>query len=266
MGWWSPDGSAEFNVAIRCATVDTARGEAEYPVGSGITWDSNAEGEYEECLSKAAVLSHRPERFELLESILFEGEFFLLDRHLDRLAASARYFGFSIDIGAIRERILSEAQTRAGGAFKVRLWVAREGSVRSRWEPAASNTPLRVGFAAAPVSSTDVYLFHKTTRRQVYENALRARPDCDDVLLFNERGELTESTIANVVINLDGIRYTPPVDCGLLAGTFRAVLLERGEVHERVLTREDVLRSREIHLINSVRKWIPAVLADATWT
>lgn len=267
MGWWSPDGAAEFNVAIRCATVDTAQGEAVYPLGSGITWDSSAEEEYEECINKAAVLAHRPEEFELLESILFEGGFFLLERHLDRLSASARYFGFPIDTGAIRERINSEARTRArdrsGGRYKVRVWAARNGAVRTQWAPVSSNAPVRVGVSKSPVNSRDVFLFHKTTHRKVYEEALRTRPDCDDVLLFNERGELTESTIGNVVIDLDGVRYTPPVDCGLLAGTFRAELLAGGEVRERVLRRKDVFRSREIHLINSVRKWIPVTFADS---
>ena len=44
------------------------------------------------------------------------------------------------------------------------------------------------------------FLYHKTTRRQVYERALKAVPGCDDVLLVNDENEVTESTIANVVV------------------------------------------------------------------
>ena len=71
--------------------------------------------------------------------------------------------------------------------------------------------PWRVDFASDPVDPRDPFILHKTTRRVVYENAKRSKPDMDDVLLWNARGEVTESTIANVVAEIDGVRYTPPV-------------------------------------------------------
>ena len=113
--------------------------------------------------------------------------------------------------------------------------------------------------AASPVSRDDVFLYHKTTNRAVYERARLA--DADDVLLWNEQGELTESTIANLVLELDGARVTPPVECGLLAGTLRGELLDRGEIGERIVAVDDLRRATRLWLINSVQGWCTATLA-----
>ncbi len=109
--------------------------------------------------------------------------------------------------------------------------------------------------AKCPVDSGDVFLYHKTTNRAVYEKAKADFPEADDVLLFNERGEVTESCIANVVVELDGRKVTPPGSCGLLAGTFRDQLLSQGEIEEGVVTLDDLRRADSVWLINSVRKW-----------
>jgi para-aminobenzoate synthetase/4-amino-4-deoxychorismate lyase len=132
----------------------------------------------------------------------------------------------------------------------------RSGSTKIAWEPAEDPNPLRVGLATEPVNSDDVFLYHKTTQRAVYEQALGARPDCGDVLLWNERGELTESTRANIVVELDGRRFTPPIRCGLLGGVFRAHLIERNELVERVIRKDELLHATGLWLINSVRKWM----------
>jgi para-aminobenzoate synthetase/4-amino-4-deoxychorismate lyase len=108
-----------------------------------------------------------------------------------------------------------------------------------------------VTLAKQPVDSSDRFLFHKTTRRDFYS---------DDVIMWNERGEITESGIANVVVRIDGELVTPPVSCGLLPGTFRAHLLDRGEIKERVITIEEFKNATEIYLINSVRKWMRVTL------
>jgi para-aminobenzoate synthetase/4-amino-4-deoxychorismate lyase len=94
----------------------------------------------------------------------------------------------------------------------------------------------------------------------VYEAAKAACPDADDVVLWNERGEVTETTIANIVVDIDGELFTPPVSCGLLAGTFRAMLVAAGTVRERVITIEMLKQCRQIHAVNSVRKQRAAVL------
>lgn len=263
-----PGRRAQFNVAIRTTVIDRLRGAATYGVGSGVVWDSDAADEYAECLLKARVLSVAPDSapFDLLESLLWtpDAGYFLRERHLRRLAESAEYFACPIDIKTV-ERQLDGLADELAEPSKVRLLVGRAGDTRVEARPLAEGAPpepIRVGLAGQPVSSADVFLYHKTTRRAVYDTARAARPDCDDVILFNERGELTESSAANLVVFLDGRAWTPPVSAGLLAGTLRAELLATGAIAERTLTAADLARAEHIELINSVRGRRRAVLVD----
>ncbi|MCP4639383.1 MAG: aminodeoxychorismate synthase component I [bacterium] len=263
VGWWRPGRRARFNVAIRTVLVDADQGTARYHVGGGITWGSTPEGEYDECLTKAAVLARHAEPFQLLESLLHDGDgYFLLDYHLDRLTDSARYFGYAVDLKTVRTALAREAASLDDGAYKVRLLVNCDGAIHVESDPATPARPLRVGFARAPVDSRDVFLFHKTTRRQVYDSAKASRPECDDVLLWNERGEVTESSSANVAVRIDGQWYTPPVSCGLLGGTMRRHLLDRGDLEERPITKDEALRADAGQLLNSVRKKVNVTLID----
>ncbi|MFH1968707.1 MAG: aminotransferase class IV, partial [Verrucomicrobiota bacterium] len=270
IGWCAHDGQAEFNVAIRTVTIDTETGTARYHVGGGITHGSSPEKEYAECLAKAEVLTRPLPVFDLLESLRWDGGYFLLREHLDRLAESAAYFDFPFSRPAV-ETALNQyplpASAKADPAgreqapiLKIRLLLHRDGSCRVEGEPLKPSAPLRVGLAATPVDETQVWLYHKTTCREIYRQALLSRPDCEDVILWNRQGEFTESTRANVVLELDGRLWTPPVTCGLLAGTFRRYLLETGALQERVLHRDDLRRAHAIHLINSVRHWM-----DVQW-
>jgi para-aminobenzoate synthetase/4-amino-4-deoxychorismate lyase len=254
-----PDRRAQFNVAIRTLHHDKAAGQLEYGVGSGVVWDSEQVAEYEECLTKAQVLlAPRPE-FELLETLLWRRGrgYFLLEAHLQRLRDSADYFGFAVDADAVRHQLLTVAERFTAPRYRVRLRVNRHGAAQVEYAPLAPERRVwRVALAHEPVNPREVFLYHKTTHRQVYERARAARPDCDDVILWNTRGEITESTLANVVVRLDGRYYTPPVECGLLAGVYRGRLLQRGLLRERVLTPDDLRRAEAVYLINSVRGWI----------
>jgi para-aminobenzoate synthetase/4-amino-4-deoxychorismate lyase len=116
--------------------------------------------------------------------------------------------------------------------------------------------------AASAISSDDPFLCHKTTHRETYDRHRAAHPDVFDVLLWNERGELTEFTIGNVVVELDGARWTPPVQCGLLGGVFRNELLETGAVHERILRPDDARCASRIWLVNSLREWVEVRLEE----
>src|SRR5690606_27466367 len=167
--------------------------------------------------------------------------YFLLDEHLARLAGSARYFGFRLDVERSRERLRAHAAGLGGGVHKVRLLVARDGGIEVESEPIAPESPAaRVALAAEPVDERDVFLYHKTTWRAAYRARAAARPDCDDVILVNRRGDLADATTANIVLELDGELCTPPIEAGLLPGVFRAHLLARGELRERRLVPEDL--------------------------
>jgi para-aminobenzoate synthetase/4-amino-4-deoxychorismate lyase len=261
-GWISPKGSAEFNVAIRTVTIDEEQGSASYSVGSGITWDSTPETEYKECLTKAALLTRRPPDFSLLESLYYDGEFHMIDAHLKRLAGSAKFFGMPVQVERIRSDLYARAKAwkvTKQSAVKVRLMVARTGAVTVDVSTAPKSSAVLLGFARDHVESANVFLYHKTTCRDLYETALCTRPDCNDVLLWNERGEITESAQANVVFEIDGRLITPPVRAGLLPGTMRAHLLAAGQIEEGVIMKDDVEKATRIWLVNSVRKWIPVI-------
>lgn len=267
VGFIAPNRRAQFNVAIRTVTIDNATGIGEYGVGGGVTWESNAVDEYDECLTKARVLTERQPPFELLETLRWTPLGFSdADAHIDRMSSSARYFGIHFDRGSVRAALMHAATSFQGDDLIARLCVDHRGVARVETRPfVARHSPVRLTLSPFAVDSTDVFLFHKTTHRAVYESAQRACPDADDVLLWNERGEITESCISNVVISLDGLLVTPPVTCGLLAGTRRSIRIGAGDVHERVLTIDDVLRAEEIWLINSVRGDERAVLVPGPY-
>jgi para-aminobenzoate synthetase/4-amino-4-deoxychorismate lyase len=258
-----PDRRAQFNVAIRTLHYDKVAQQVEYGVGSGVVWDSEQVAEYEECLTKAQVLFVPRPAFELLETLLWRRGrgYFLLGAHLKRLCDSACYFDFAVDAGTIRHLLLETAAQFTEPRYRVRLLVGRHGQARVEYAPLTPERRVwRVALAREPVDSREVFLYHKTTHRQVYERMRGAHPDCDDVILWNTRGEITESTLANVVVRLEGRLYTPPVECGLLAGVYREHLLRRGLLHERVLTLDDLRQAEAVYLINSVRGWICAEL------
>ena len=135
-------------------------------------------------------------------------------------------------------------------------------TVESRRFVPGHEGPLTAGIARDPVSSDDVFLYHKTTNRQVYEER-RSLCGAEEVLLWNERGELTEASIGNVVVLSEGRRWTPPRECGLLAGTYRNLLLEQGEIGERVIAVDELEGVEGLFLINSVRGWVPLELAGS---
>jgi len=264
IGFISRDRQAQFNVAIRTVLIDKEKGEAEYGVGGGVVWDSECDDEYEECLLKAQVLTANRPPFSLLETMLWQpGEgFFLLAYHLRRLGDSARYFGFQVDLAAIEETLQRLAKSLPSTPQRVRLLVGREGKIDCQVAPlpVVKSQPVRLRLASTPIDSTDPFLYHKTTHRQVYDEFRAACPEVDDVLLWNDRGEITETCIANVVVQRRGELLTPPIECGLLAGTFRNSLRDRGLIREAVIRVEDLPQCDRIFVINSVRKWRDAAM------
>jgi len=265
VGHVPPDGNASFNVAIRTAVVDLAAGRVDFGIGSGIVWDSEAAAEYEECLLKGAVLGQPPVRFELLETLRWTPSdgFFLLDRHLNRLRRSASYFDFVFASEDARDA-LDQAVAGADAPRRVRLLVAPDGTIRVEHTALAEQTAeLTVALAAEPIDPGTVWLYHKTTRRETYERARAQAPGHGDVILWNRSSQITEATTSNVVVEVDGVRVTPPVASGLLAGTFRAELLSRKEIQERVVTLDELRAASRVWLINSVHGWREASLKSA---
>jgi para-aminobenzoate synthetase/4-amino-4-deoxychorismate lyase len=263
-GWLAPGQKAHFNVAIRTLLIDQQHNIGTYGVGAGITWDSDSLDEFKECLAKAEVLKQPLNDFALIETLRWTPKkgYFVLPEHLARLEASAEYFDFSFSDEQVIEHLLKVADNFADRPQRVRLLLHKDGFLESTYVPLAATTsvPIKIRLAPDPVNTEDILLYHKTTRRQLYERCLAEAKDADEVVLWNEREEITECCSANLVLELSGELMTPPVSSGLLPGTYREYLLSRGVLTERVLTIDDLRNCSQIYLINAVRKWRHAVL------
>jgi para-aminobenzoate synthetase / 4-amino-4-deoxychorismate lyase len=257
IGYFTHDRRAQFNVAIRTALFNKHNKITEYGVGGGIVWDSLNDAELRESQVKAKVLTHALPEFALLETLLWTpGKgYFLLDAHLNRLASSADYFSRPVDIQDIRKQLNILAGNLSPHPHKIRLLVYPHGKpVLECSKITEPGQDYRIRLARTPVNAgKDVFLYHKTTHRGVYDSALAGDPDFDDVLLWNRNREITESCIANIIVELDGKLFTPPVECGLLAGTYRNHLLQQGKLKERIITIEELDIFSKILLVNSVR-------------
>lgn len=264
IGWWGPNRQAEFSVGIRTLVVDRENRTATYRVGSGVTWDSKPEAEYDECLLKAAVLTRAAPEFDLLESLRLEnGVFWLLERHVDRLRTSAAYFGYPFDEPRLRQMMGSVADAHPVGTYKVRVLLSNTGDCTYTAEAPAGPAIWRIALANRPIDSQSPFVYNKTTHREAYDAAIAGRPDIDDVILFNRAGELTETARANLVLDIDDELLTPPRTAGLLPGTFREELLAMGQIREHRLIPADLERAGRIRLINSVRGWIDVERVDS---
>jgi para-aminobenzoate synthetase/4-amino-4-deoxychorismate lyase len=239
-------------------------------VGSGIVIDSYAAEEFCECALKAAFLTAQPGQtftppatnFSLIETMLWLRGFPLLELHLDRLEDSAAYFDFASSRDAVRKALLGFAVDFPGtAARKVRLLMDRQGhlTLSSEALPQDNQDASRarqVCIAAQTTDPRDPMLFHKTTHRAVYDLAWKNVREAgfEDVLFFNQKGELTESAIGNVFVVKNGRWFTPPIECGLLPGVQRRHLLEsRPEIETRLLFVDDLLHADAVYLSNAVR-------------
>jgi para-aminobenzoate synthetase/4-amino-4-deoxychorismate lyase len=266
IGWTSQEAGC-FNVPIR--TLELHNGRGRMGVGSGIVADSQPEEEWAECLLKGNFLTVSEPDFQLIETMLWQPDsgFFLLEYHLERLADSARYFHFSCDLMEIRSR-LAAAVVQAKEQCRVRLLLHRDGELSLtatpiQEEPPSADLP-KVMLSQQQVDPSSPHLFHKTTRRRLYEQERREAlaQGCCEALFTNIAGQVTEGAIANLFIknSREDVLCTPPVASGLLAGTYRRMLLEQGKAVERILTVEDLRQAEAIYVANSVRGLTQATL------
>jgi para-aminobenzoate synthetase/4-amino-4-deoxychorismate lyase len=270
IGRISPDGHALFNVAIR-TPVFFEDGRGEMGIGSGVVADSGDSGEYAECLLKMKFLTDKVHRFELIETLLFDptlgtgGDFWLLDRHVERLQASARYFGFRCDPTAVRRSLEDAVASRRHERLRVRLLLAESGqtTVTLTVLPAApTGTVMRYVVSPTRLDSTDVFLAHKTTERHLYDREWQHFHDtvgADEVIYLNAEGTLAEGSRTSIFVERGGRLLTPPLAAGVLPGVLRAELMATGRAVEARLTLEDLAGPSAVFLGNSVRGLVPAV-------
>lgn len=263
VGIAAPDGSAEFNVAIRTILVD--QNEGTLGLGGAVVQDSTAVGEYAECLLKARFFEVARRPMELIETLRWDGGFVRLDRHLERMERSAVFLGLPFDRSALVET-LSSAVTGLYGPHRVRFTLHENGrfafsisqlsAARGCWKFAIS--PMRV-------NSQDPLLRHKTSWREIYDgerDRVAGTTGADEVLFLNERSELTEGSRTNLFLKRDGRLYTPLLSCGLLDGVLRQTLLDEGECKEAIMGPHELATADAVFLGNSLRGLIPACPAN----
>jgi para-aminobenzoate synthetase/4-amino-4-deoxychorismate lyase len=240
IGKLAPDGEAAFNVAIRTLTLRDGATIARLGLGSGIVADSSASEEWRECLAKGAFVE-TARRFDLIETMRFDPQDGVvdLDRHLERLKASADALDFAFDRHEARNEL--QAATFRAGPSRVRLMLGRSGAMAIEMRPLepAPDEPVDVALAPLPVAPGDFRLRHKTSDRAFYDEA-RAAAGTFEILFRDSEGFLTEGSFTSLFVERGTMLVTPPLGRGLLPGILRARLIEEGRAEEGDLVEADL--------------------------
>jgi para-aminobenzoate synthetase/4-amino-4-deoxychorismate lyase len=256
-----PGGAATFNVAIRTVTVQD--GSARCGIGSGITADATAEGEWQEWRHKRSFLERASAPFELLETLALDGGTLRhVPQHLARMVHAAAHFGYTLDTVRVDASLMAVVKAHPSGQWRVRVRLDARGQVfveAFALEASPERVHLTLADRAFEVAWSEFVRF-KTTRRAHYDAFAPQVPGVFDTLLWNPQGELTECTRGNVAVQLDGRWVTPPLHCGLLDGIGRALALSEERMEEAVVRVEDLSRATGLAFVNSLRGWLPAVL------
>lgn len=246
IGLISPD-ECVFNVPIRILQKQNGQNHYKYRVGGAIVWDSDTLDEWDETIVKMKFLDPLGS-FRLVETLLAkDGEFVYGDEHFTRMQKSAKELGFKFN-----QELFSIKPQKDG---MVRVLLSRTGDYEIQYLPLSEPKTSKIELFAPPVDSEQKLLYHKTTYRPWYEDAMAKIKSGEvyDVIFVNEKKELTEGARTNIVLEIDGELYTPPVSCGLLNGILRQKMIDDGELQEKILYLADLKRATNIFCINSVR-------------
>ncbi len=279
IGWFEaptaahPMGDFCLSVPIRTLALQAPKADgvrqAQMGVGAGIVYDSDARNEYAECLLKAQFLTGLPNHFELFETMYATQTAGCrnLQRHLQRLRLSARYFGFLYDEEKLRKILQDTCMALpSGAAHRVRIALNQAGAISINTGPITPiQEPVRLLLSSHPTRADQLFLRHKSTVRDLYDAGWRAAEKLGafDMLFFNTSGKVTEGGRSNLFVQLNGRWYTPPLSAGVLPGVMRAVILEDTQwgASERDLTLEEVRRADKLIVCNAVRAALAATVA-----
>ncbi len=258
VGCFMPDGNLCLNVAIR--TLINSDSGCELGVGGGIVYDSKIADEWHEACLKSHFSRAVNNDFKLIETMLYrDGELLWLSEHLKRLASSQNYFKRPWRRDAVMRQIslsIKNIQTPS----RVRLLLDRNGELEITVTPLEysgwGTGPHRIKVSALTTTSNNLFLYHKTTRRQFYNRqfTLAREQGFTEVLFCNELGHLTEGAISSVFIQLDGKWLTPALQSGLLPGIWRQQMIKDLNATETVIPKTDLKRAEKIMLGNSLRE------------
>jgi len=277
LGWIDPNGDFAFSVPIRTLEIDQDSMTHALPftlgIGAGITIDSEASQEWEECQIKADFLSKLPSELGLFETILVhQGKAQNLQLHLSRLANSALALSIPCSIPHVIKSIEDACANCTHDAdYRLRLDLHASGKPSCQISPIKPLQGLVKIFWAsdilpepsnATLHSGNVLLRHKVNSRNVYDQAWKLAEGLGgfDALFINEQGFVTEGGRSSIFIKSGDAWLTPPSSAGLLPGVMRSIILNdpQWNAHEANLTIEDVKNAKEIMLSNALRGLIPA--------
>ena len=236
-----------FSVPIRILQKKNIEEKYHCRVGGAIVWDSEILEEWEETLTKIKFLSPNID-FQLVETIKVENmEMVLADLHFERLQKSAKELDFEFN-----DEILNITLEQDG---MMRILLSKDGSFDVQYLPLAESKTDKVIISKMPVNSQEQFLQHKTTYRPWYEASMQKIKNGEiyDEIFLNEKNELTEGARTNIVLEIDGKFYTPPLKCGLLNGVLRRQMLLEKKLQEKTLYLSDLQKADNIFCINSVR-------------
>lgn len=265
-----PDGlcsvAATFNVPIRTVVLRAGADGATTAtcgIGSGITSGATADAEWSEWRHKRAFVERASAPFDLLETLaLVDGQFRHRAEHLARLQGAAAHFNVPFDAAAVQACLQALAGNHPAGAWRVRLLLRASGQPHAEaFALHPTPVPVRLQLAGRPLPEAHgEFVRYKTTRRAHYTALAPTTPGVFDTVLWNEAGEITETTFGNIAMLLDGRWVTPPLACGLLPGVGRAVALREGRLTEAVVRLQDLPRVQAWAFVNSLRGWLAAEL------
>ena len=244
-----PKGKRIFNVAIR--TLQMQGDQAIYGVGGGITWDSKWEGEYQETKQKSAVLYRQEPRFELLTTgRIHQGELTFLEQHLTRLREASRYFAYPYDESKLLKELQEElTHLDLNLDYRCRIALQKNGTFHL---VITELTDLPASYLQAQLTEQKLdlatpFTYFKTSQRDHLNQS-----DHEQIFHLPD-GTLLETTIGNLILEIDGKLYTPPAHLPLLDGIYRRHLLETQQVEEKLLTLNDLTDADRIYACNALR-------------
>ena len=244
-----PRGKRIFNVAIR--TLQMQGTKAIYGVGGGITWDSKWEGEYQETKQKSAVLYRQEPRFELLTTgRIHQGELTFLEQHLTRLREASRYFAYPFNEPKLLNKLQEQlAHVDPSLDYRCRIALQRNGTIQLT---ITELTDLPASYLQAQLTEQKLDLATPFTYFKTSQRDHLGQSDHEQIFHLPD-GSLLETTIGNLVLEIEGQLYTPPAHLPLLDGIYRRHLLETQQVEEKLLTLNDLIDADRIYACNALR-------------
>ena len=244
-----PKGKRIFNVAIR--TLQMQGNQAIYGVGGGITWDSKWESEYQETKQKSAVLYRQEPRFELLTTgRIHQGELTFLEQHLTRLREASRYFAYPYDEQKLLKELQEElAHLESNLDYRCRIALQKNGTFHL---VITELTDLPASYLQAKLTEQKLDLATPFTYFKTSQRDHLSQSDHEQIFHLPD-GSLLETTIGNLVLEIEGQLYTPPAHLPLLDGIYRRHLLETQQVEEKLLTLNDLTDADRIYACNALR-------------